>query len=173
MVRASGADNEGSALITLSTGVVLRRRMPSSWAMAEVHRQMAAQRPQPPMISNPDRGRMEPNEADPDYRQALIDHADRELERLYHVIVATATQIEFVPEGFPSLESSDWVEMLDVIGVPCPPGMGKQERYLRWVKYIAAPLNDDWLMLLNDVRRDVGTPEEDVAVAADTFRSDT
>lgn len=173
MMRDQGAA-EGAApqLLTMSTGVVFRRGKPSSWALTEVGRQMAAEAPKVPVLYNEDKGRSEPNDADPDYQAALSEHQTRIMERQYAVIVATGTAVESIPEGFPAVDSEEWVEMLDAIGIPCPPKMTKMERYLCWVKYVAAPLNDDWLVLYEPLVRQIGTTEADVAAATETFPGD-
>lgn len=165
-------EDRDALLITLSSGVVLRRTQPAAWALTEVERQMAPQKPKPPMVDNPDRGRAEPNEADPDYQQELSDFYTLLTERRYQVVIATGTRVESVPEGVPGPESDEWVEMLAALGLPCPPNMGKTERYLRWVKYVAAPSNEDWSALYAPVLRQIGTPEEDVAAATEIFRRD-
>lgn len=163
---------EPNEVVTLSTGVKLRVKQPSTWAVTEVIRRMEAQRPQPPMISNPDRGRDEPNEGDPDYQRALVAFNDRVLERKYDVVIATGTAIVFIPRGVPYPNDDSWLEVMTAIGVPQPDDMTVTERYMRWVKYIAAPAMIDWIMLVTGLRPKAGTPEEDVAAAAITFRGD-
>ncbi len=158
--------------VMLTSGVILRLRQPSTWAVTEVVRQMAAIRPQPPILHDPDRGRDEPNEADPDYQAALRAHEDRELERKYEVVIATGTTVEHVPADVPGMDDPAWLEMLAALGIPQPAEMTPSERYIRWVKYVAAPAQEDWLMLVTGLRPRVGTPEEAVATAASTFRSD-
>lgn len=172
MTQSQPQSQEQGQLITLSSGVVLRRGQPAVWAITEVERQMAPERPKPPMLENPDRGRAEPNEADPDYQDALADWGTRVMERRYQVIIATSTRIERIPEGVPDPYDPQWVEMLAALGIACPADMTESERYLRWVKFVAAPANEDWLALYAGVPRQIGVPEEDVAAAQETFRRD-
>lgn len=179
MVQHNGASgaSDGAApepnQITLSTGVILRLRRVSTWAITAVERQMAAQRPQPPQIYNPDRDRHEPHEADPDY-QAAVERFQMLLhERRFEVAVGTGTAIEHVPDGVPALENASWLELLAALRIPLPEPFTGAERYIAWVKYVAAPTDEDWLAITYPVRRQVGTPEEDVAAAAGSFRRNT
>lgn len=172
MVTTTTPDTAPAAeLITLSTGVVLRLRQPSTWAVTEVVRQMMKDRPEPPVLPNPDRGRDEVNEADPDYQAALVAWDDRLLERKYEVVIATGTRVESLPADMPACESAEWLEVLAAVGLPQPAEMTATERYIRWVKYVAAPALTDWIALIQGMQPRAGTPETEVAAAAETFRS--
>ena len=151
-----------------SVGVVLRLKQPSTWTLTAVNRQMDETEPKPPVIMNDNKGREEPNEADPAYIKAVESHYVRRLERLYEVTIATGTEIVSVPEGVPALDDPAWVERLTAFGVEVP--ASPTLRYAAWVKHVAVPGTEEWLALQNPLLRRVGTPEEDVAAAAATFR---
>jgi hypothetical protein len=171
-VAANSSDSKND-LITVSTGVVFRMREPSTWAITEVIRQMAAIKPQPPIIHDPDRGRDEPNDADPDYQAALATWGDRELERKYDVVIATGTKVEYIPEGIPSPDSAEWLDVLTAVGLPQPENMSEIERYIRWVKYVAAPSQGDWISLILRITPKAGTAEREVSAVAATFRDNS
>lgn len=156
--------------LTVSTGVVFRLRTPSAWAQTNVQRQMARTQPQPPIVHIEEKGRDEPNPADPAYLEALGQHELTLRERLYEVTIATGTEVLSVPDGFPTVEDESWRKTLLGAGVELSDNPDR--RYIEWVKYCAAPANEDWLRLYSPLLRRVGTPEEDVAEATKTFRRD-
>lgn len=165
--------NDADDRVTLSTGVVLRLKQPSGWAVTEVTRQMMRERPKPPVLHNPDADRDEENEADPDYQAALTDWDNRLLERKYEVVIATGTEVESVPSGMPAPNDPAWEEMLAALGIPQPAEMTPTQRYIRWVKYVAAPAwPEDWMLLVLRTAPRAGTPEVEVAAAAESFRGD-
>jgi hypothetical protein len=154
--------------VTMSTGVVFRITQPSTWAITDVGRQMATEEPEVPMVYITDRDRSEPNASDPAYRKAYSAHLLRLIERQYEVMIATGTEVVSVPDGFPGVDD-DWRSRLLGVGVRLSDR--PERRYVEWVKYVAAPLNEDWQALIAPLYRQVGTPEEDVAVAVAAFRS--
>lgn len=156
--------------VTLSTGVVLRLKRAAAWALTEVQRQMALGQPKPPVYHNPDKGRDEVNEADPAYVEALAAHLLRLTERLYEVCVATGTEIVSLPEGLPPPQDDGWRDVLASVGIPLSDD--PRRRYIEWVKYVAAPGNDDWNTVTTPLLRQVGTLEEDIAAAVALFRRD-
>lgn len=158
--------------LTLSTGVVLRVTTPSAWAMTAINRQLNASIPQPPMVDLPDRGRAEPNFSDPAYTQALLDHETLRHERLLEVGIATGTEVLSVPDGFSPWEDDGWRRRLEALGVELSDPEDRDRRYIEWVKFWACRLNTDWIAIVYPVLRKVGTPEEDVAAAVDTFRGE-
>lgn len=168
------AANEAKAAttITLSTGVVLLVQRAPSWAIVEVRRQMAREAPQPPVLHNPDKGRDEPNEADPAYLAALEAHAIRTAERLYDVAIALAMRVVSRPEDVPAPESEAWRESLAWLGIPLSDGADPRRRFAEWIKYVAAPDEREWTVLMMPLLNAVGTLEEDVAAATAAFRRD-
>ena len=157
-------------LITTSIGVVLEIRKPSVFALREVERQIGRNKPKPPEIYLEDKDRSEPNENDPDYLAAVNEWQSDGTERQYGVAIMTGTTIHSVPEDVPHFDSDEWPGILTAIGIDL--GKTKQEQYLQWVKYIAAPSVQDMALILAKVLSLLGVREEEVAVAMDAFRSD-
>ena len=171
--EAQAANTTAGNTLTLSTGVVLRLKRPSAWALTEVQRQMAREAPKPPVVYNADKDREEPNESDPRYWEALAEHATRLTERLYEVVIATGTEIASLPDGFPGPDDPIWRENLEAVGIELPPPDRKRPSYIAWIKYVAAPVNEDWQALYAPLLRQIGTAEEDVAAALAAFRGNT
>ena len=153
--------------VRLRTGVVLRIVQPSLFAVTEVQRQMAREAPAVPTVRNVDQDRDEPNESDPDYIRAKEAHDALLGTRLYDVALVTGTEVVSVPEGFPTIDSDEWVDDLAFLGITAAPG-GKA-RHSQWIKYIAAKETDEFTLLLKLVMGRIGTSEEEVAEALETF----
>lgn len=155
-------------LLTVSTGVVFRLKQPSTWALTNVQQQLMREEPKVPMVFIESKGREEPNEADPAYIAALRRHASRISERLYEVVIATGTEVDSVPDGFPTFDQDSWRDTLLGVGVELSDD--PRRRYVEWVKYWAATGELDWLQLYTPLLRKVGTSEADVAEATEAFR---
>jgi hypothetical protein len=160
----------GREAMTLSTGVVLSLGRVSAWAITALAKKHNATTPQPPLVRNPDMDRDEPNEHDPAYRAALDEHGIDWLEMVYELGLATATRILHIPSDIPRPEDAEWRDALDVVGVPLSDD--PRRRVMDWIKYVAAPGNEEWNELRRRLLRQVGTTEADVADAAGTFRGD-
>lgn len=155
--------------VTLSTGVVLQLRAPSSWAFVEAQRQIDKMRPKPPTHFNEVKGREEPNEADPEYIVALGQWERDLIERLYEVGVVTGTSI--ADEGdlpIPGPESEELEGLLETLRIEM--SRSQKGRYLQWLKYMAAPTTEDMTKIIIPLLRMSGTLEADVALATESFR---
>jgi len=157
--------------ITMSTGVKLKLKPPSSWAIDAVRRQVLADEPKPPKVFVEAKGREEENEADPDYQRAMQSYGLRSMERLYEAAILTGTEIISLPEGFVGPDDNAWHERLEALHIEVD--KNASARYIQWVKYIAAPTREDWQdKLLPSILASAGTREADVAEAIDAFPSD-
>lgn len=157
-------------ILTLSTGVKLEVFKPVLLVIREVERQINASKPQPPKIWREDKETHEENPNSPEYLEALQAWQADGIERQFGIAVITGTKINFVPENIPALESEDWQGVLSILGSEL--GKTKQERYLQWIKYVAAPDTLDFFSITARVMSLLGIKEEEVASAVETFRSD-
>ena len=157
-------------LVTTSTGVRFRAAEVSQWAITAINRQMEVSKPRPPKFHNADFDRDEENPNDPAYLDALSDWQVDRWERILELAILTALKIDEIPEGVQRPLDDEWRENLAMAGIELSDN--PKRRLIEWVKYVAAPSNDDWFELAGLARRTIGTDEGDVAAATETFRSD-
>lgn len=157
--------------ITLTTGVELEVFKPAILAIREVERQVNALRPKPPSIYREDKETNEENPEDPDYIAAFQEWQTEGTERQFNIALITGTRIARVPEGIAKLDSEEWHGILRVLGVEL--AKTKEERYIQWAKYVAAPELKDFFMIIGRVMSLIGVREEEVAEAVEAFRGNT
>lgn len=155
--------------VTTSTGVVFELNAPAVWAVNDLHRQLEDTRPKPPKIWLKDKEREEENLADPDYLAAQGAFDLGLVQRMYDISISTGTKVLESPVE--DHNSDDFKDLLGVLGFEMPDS--PRVRYLKWVKYMAAPTPEDMAMLLTPLLRMLGTTEEDVVTATQTFQGPT
>lgn len=160
------ADN----LITLTTGVELEIFKPAILAIREVERQVNAQRPKPPSVYREDKETEEENPEDPDYIAAVQEWQTEATERQFNIALITGTKIHSIPDNIAKFDSDDWHGILNVLGVEL--AKSKEEKYIQWAKYVAAPELKDFFMIIGRVMSLIGVREEEVAEAVEAFRGD-
>ncbi len=159
--------------VTLSNGVVLQIKEVQRDQIGFAMRNAQKEHPEPtaPMIYIEERGREEPNDADPDYLQAHITWQIEMASRMMSVLYWDAVEIVETPEGLPGMDSREFAEYLeDVMGEGVR--TSQRGRKVQWLRYRAIPIAD----LLNFQRRLLrlaGVPEEDIREVEATFRGDT
>jgi hypothetical protein len=85
------------------------------------------------------------------------------------IMIAEGTEINSMPKGFPGPDDETWLARMKFYGRPVN---DQFQRYLMWVKYVAAPNQDtDYKLIMDQVGRLSGAREEDVAEAVESFRS--
>lgn len=157
-------------LIVLSTGVELEIFKPAILAIREVERQINAQKPKPPSIYREDKETNEENPEDPDYINNIQTWQAEALERQFNIALITGTKIHSIPDGIAKFESEEWHGLLSVINVELE--KSKEQRYIQWAKYVAAPELKDFFMIIGRVMSLIGVREEEVAEAVEAFRGD-
>ncbi len=163
------ARNEnGRAIVELSTGVKLKIRPVPRHFMYEVTRRFV--RPKPPMIDM-GKGRLEENPGDPEYADALERYLSDTANAATDVALLRGTEIDFIPKDVPKPNSKIFLEEMELLGMPMLDSA--RARYLYWVKYMAAPTSEDINGLLGELGRLTGVAESDVEDAVSRFRSVT
>ncbi len=154
--------------ITTSTGVILRLKQPSMFIVNHKLREVELQKPVPPKVFIEDKGREEEVIDHPDYLNALQFHEMLKAEAAYEAIVATGVEVVSRPDDVPEEGSIGHVEVLEWLGFTLPEK--RIDRFLSWMKYIAAPAPTDFALLEGPLLRLMGTPEEEVADSMAIFR---
>lgn len=155
--------------IRLSTGVVLRKKVYSKLLLKRVHDQFPS--PKPPRVFLEEKGREEENPNDPAYLEAVERHASDLGERMIDAAIIKGTEIVSVPDGFSRPEDTEWQEENAAMSIEVP--QSRAMRYLFWVKYEAAPADDDMVKLLRELLSMHGVTEEAVATEMDKFPGET
>ncbi len=155
--------------ITVSTGVKFKVKKAPSMAFQAVARQWEMKAPKVPVVLIEAKGRKEENPSDPDYVKALKKFEEDKGLGLFDAAILLCTEVVSIPENMEASDKEDWLENLKLIGI-CP-GNGKRERYLSWVKYYAAPMDEDMVLLNNSIARENGVSEGDVSAAMAALKS--
>lgn len=164
---SSSENGSGNGSIRLSTGVVLTTKKISGFLMQEVVKQFP--KPKPPIWVNEDMGREEPNPNDPVYLETLTERDANIGLAIVDLFIVAGTNYKSHPPSIPGPDDPSWVEDLEAVGFSV--GEGKKKRYLMWVKYVAAPDEQDINNIILEVGKRSGVSEESVNSAAETFRS--
>jgi hypothetical protein len=148
-------------------GLIFKLRKMSRMALVEAGRKVID--PKVPVVWIEDKQRNEPNPNDPDYREELSRAAWVRSTTIVNTCLVLGTKLLHQPEELDALDSQEWLEQLDFIGIAVPEG--KYSRYAAWVRYYA--LDDDELTdLVIHVQRFNGVvTEQDVQQAAEEFKS--
>lgn len=110
-----------------------------------------------------------PNEADPDYQQAVAEF-QRDVLLLTTDIYVSNFTVEQVPEGIYAVASQEWEPDVTMFGIPVP-ATGRA-RSLCWLKNYALPNDDDMKELITFAFAYNGRVQEaDVRARVDSFRS--
>jgi hypothetical protein len=152
------------ALVTLSTGVVLRvRPVPQSLFADLVARYPA---PDPPVTFDPDKGREEENPDDPTYLKRVQETNAQVAKAMSDAVILLGTTVERVPKGIPGQETTEWADELRLLGYELK---GPRARYLAWVKFVAGPTLADYQTIWKAVGRLTGVTEQDTQAAVRRF----
>jgi hypothetical protein len=156
-------------MVELSTGVKLRIRALSPFVIQKIKNRMEPERPKVPTKFIAEDNRTIEIPEDPEYQRALEAFADKRTEAVMDGAMLLGTEFESAPEGFDSPSDNGWLQRLAVLGFDPP--KSDEERYLQWVKYIAAPTASDIEIINEAVFKMIGVSEAEVAAAAASFRS--
>jgi hypothetical protein len=154
-----------NGLIYLSTGVVLGRQPFPRTMLADVMKNF--KEPKVPAYMNEEKHREEENPNDPDYIEAVKDYQVQLGMALLDISIAKGSYVHYVPEKIEKQESEDWVEECNELGLLVP--KNKKLRYLKWIKYVAAPSEDDIEVLADSLLSMFGVTEKSVETAMDKF----
>jgi hypothetical protein len=161
-------DFDNPTSLTLASGVRLKLRPPAPKAITLRQEQFELTKPKPPMVYIEDKGREEPNEADPDYVYALELHEAKRSEMITDILALTGTSLDHLPEGMEGPESDWFADLLLALKIDVSPA--RAGRYVQWLKYHAATETE-----LNHLNRQLlvmlGTPEQEVNAALEDMKS--
>jgi len=156
-------------LIHLSTSVVLAPKPVSTMIFGSIVKKFV--KPKPPVTYNEDTGRKEANLSDPLYLQETSEWENNTAFSIVDAMILLGTEIVSVPENFEGPVGNTWLEELSLIGIELKNIDSVKERYLNWVKHIAAPKTEDINEIMKKVGKLSGVSEEDVDSAVEKFRS--
>jgi hypothetical protein len=155
-------------IFVTANGIRLKLKKVARLILVEAQKGYAA--PKPPMMFNEDKGRQEENPLDPDFLAAVNQH-NFDMGMLgINVFLTFGTEVLSLPDGIYGPDDNEWTDSLDEFNIII--SSKKRQRYVQWLKYYAL---DD--VELNELSRRIMrvsgmTPEEDVAVAAESFPGD-
>jgi hypothetical protein len=165
--RKSQGDQAG--VVTLSTGVKLRIKKMSIMLVTDIVAEKQRQRPKPPVTFIKTLGRHEENPLDPDYLERKDAWQAEMATAVNDAMVLEGTEpILPLPRGIAGPDDKDFLERMRTLGRE---PISKSAKYLAWVKYVAAPTQDDVTTVIAEVGKQSGVPEAGVQAAVETFRS--
>jgi len=153
---------------TTKRGIVFKLEQVSRYLVMDISESIPL--PKPPMVMIEDKGREEENPNDPDYIDELRRANLKKGTAITNAYLALGTKVQSLPPGIEPVESTDWSEVLEEIGIKVP--IKGRARYVAWMRYYAVP-GDDFEQLIGSTMK-VGaiTTEEDASKAEKSFRSD-
>jgi hypothetical protein len=159
--------------ITVSTGVVFKIKKAPSLAFQTIVANLKKNEPKVPILENKNKGRKEENPNDPDYLKAITEYDNKTNLALLDAAIILCTEIDSLPEGFEKPEDPAWFENMAVAGISIEQlGIDhKRQRYLSWVKFHAAPMDEDILAFNKEIARLNGVSEGDVTAAMAAYKS--
>ena len=159
-------DKDG--LLTLSTGVVIQPLEISKQTVADLVARTPA--PQPPQYDPGNKGRLQPNYDAPSYKSAVTSHETQVSKPIFDYILLRGLEVVSVPDHLEPMDSDDWLEeMLYVLGLS---EVSDIERHLIWFREIAAPSQEDTMLLMYIISRDAFVGEKGVNDALASLKSD-
>lgn len=151
------------ALVTLSTGVVLKCKSAPPAALLSVMTRFP--RPEPPEYYVETLKRAIPNPDDPDYIERVSAWKTKYSEALSNALILLGTEPKELPKGFPKHDSKEFINILRTLGEEVQED-NNDWLYLKWVVYKAAATAEDYLNIQTEVGRLSGVAETDVEAAA-------
>lgn len=162
-------DQPKDGTITLSTGVVLKLKPVNALLVETIFKQNMPPVPKPPRVFIESKGREEENPDDPGYVAAQEEYQMETFRLMQDVVAGLGTEIAHLPKGFDGPDGTTWSEQLTAVGLKVAESGFK--RYISWVRFWACRTMQDNANLVLEIRSLVGTPEEAVAEAAESFRN--
>lgn len=164
--RESKSKDADPDIVTLSTGIKLRLRPYGRLPIADMYKRFPA--PEPPRITDEERGIVEENRQDPDWLEAMQVWMVERWGAVRDYMLMVGTAVEYLPDGVYGPDDDDWLIIAETIQYPVD--LRKPTRYLAWLKVIAIPTDEDMLTVVTQLQGLGGVTEEHVAAAAALFR---
>lgn len=128
--------------------------------------------PKPPLWMNPEKEREEPNEADPDYVEAMAIFGRNVGEVTQRLFLGYGSEPLELPSDVEPLDSDAWIEDIEAVTEIEVPRTGKS-RYIAWLRLYVLQDDDERLSLNQEIMRFNGIIlEVDVQTATTEFKSD-
>ncbi len=166
VATAETEQQEETGEIVLSNKIKLRVGAVPPLLLNQVRTQIPP--PKVPTFFNADKQRDEENPNDPGYEATLQEYYATIGMAVVDLLLLKGVEILRVPKGIPKWDSSDWHEDLAFVGLKVPES--ENGRRLVWLRSIALATQADVSLLMSKLFRMHGISEEDVAVAAESFR---
>lgn len=166
-----GLNAKQRRIFTCANGVMLALRPVPSLAIVAITRQL--KEPKPPIIIDEERGNREyENPSDPSYIRAIEDYRNALGDATTTAYLANGVTVqEPLPDGIIPMDSAEWSEGLELIGLTIP--TSGIARRVAWLKYHIVG-DSDLADLITAIATAGGlVSEEDVAAVAETFRNNT
>lgn len=156
---------------TTSKGLVLKLQKVNN--QIAVDTEMRFPKPKVPMVYIKDDDRYEENPSDPDYLDKLNAWRNSMYENNYNLFLGLGVVREFgtLPDGMIPLESDDWSEDAEVLGLVVP--TSRMGRMVAWLRYHVLDDSDEVSRCIHKIAVYSGlAAEEEVQEAVETFPSD-
>lgn len=164
--KLNGKGDDG--VVTLSTGIKLKVTPLPPLTMMEAL--TIIPRPKPPVYYDERTKRNIENPDHPDYKDQVAKYEMDYAMGVMNAMILFGVEVLSAPKGTPAVDSNDWVEKLELSGLPTLPKSANW-RKLAWIKTVAVANGKDSDLIMESVGRASGVREADVDVAAQAFRS--
>jgi hypothetical protein len=164
---AEKRQDEGPPELVLSTGVKLRILKVAPVLLSDIVGEQMKFRPKPPVNYIESLGREEENPDDPDYIEALNNWNAMILLDINNAYVLKGTEVISKPKKFPGPDDPDFLDEMRILGRPVETN---RQKYLVWIKYVAAPTEEDTAAIVREVGRLTGVSEAEVEEAIEGFQ---
>jgi hypothetical protein len=154
------------SFISLSTGIILKPVRVPNMIFPEIMSRF--EQPKVPRVFVEDLGREEENPSDPDYISATNTYQVNLSKAIVDTMIILGTEVHSIPEGMDDEAGSKWLKKLKVLNIN--PGDDEVLRYLYWVKFYAAPSEEDIQKIMEGVGQLTGVSETEVKEAVSQFR---
>lgn len=165
--QAEKRQDESLQELVLSTGVVLRVSKVNPVLLSDIAAESLKHRPKAPIVFIESLGREEENLDDPDYTEAVTQWQATVLLDINNAYVLKGTEVISVPDGMDSPDNEDWLDEMRILNRPVGT---KRQRYLAWIKYVAAVDAEDTTAIVREVGRLSGVSEAEVQEAVEGFQ---
>jgi hypothetical protein len=164
---AEKRQEKGSKIMVLSTGVELEALVVPPMLLTDIAGEAMRERPRPPVTYVEAVDRDEENPDDPVFKEALSNWQAGVLIDLNNAYILVGTRLVSKPDGLPGWDDADWLDEMKLLGRRVG---SRRQRYLAWIKYVAAPTGEDITLIVREVGRLSGVSERDVQESIDGFQ---
>lgn len=160
--------SSASNVLTTSNGVKLRIKQVPPGVLLEVLHEINRDKPKPPKVYIQRLEKEMENPDDPEYIERLRDFRIEQAQALTEAMLMLGSELISCPKNIPKPEEETWAT--DFSGLIQIPSSGRA-RYAAWLKCVVLETDTDMMAVTSGIARKSGVAEEDVAAAAEGFRS--